>query len=186
LLNRTTSRVIVCLVALLIPTRSGAQSPATTFADLQRVLQAGQEVLVTEADGRRTRNIVVAVTRSELVVRSKSVWSFNGLGPQRTLMEWSVARVRRVDSLWQGALIGYATGFGLGVAACNAHPSDCVPMYVVVGDTLIGGAVGATIDALIRKTVFLKSAPRPFGRATITLSPSFGTKTSGASLTLQF
>ena len=185
-MNRVTSRVIVCLVALLIPARSGAQAPATTFADLQRVVQAGQEVFVTEANGRRTRNIVVDVTPSELIVRSKPVWRFKGLGPRRIFMESSVVRVTRVDSLWQGALIGYATGFGLGVASCNAHSSDCVPMYVVVGDTLIGGAVGATIDALIRKTVFLKAASRAFAGATFTLAPSFATKTTGASLTLQF
>ena len=185
-MNRATSRVVVCLVALLIPTRSEAQSPATTLADLQRVLQAGDEVFVTEANGRRSRNVVVDVTPSELIVRSKSVWRFKGLGPRRLVMESSIARVTRVDSVWQGALIGYATGLGLGLASCNADRGDCVPMYAVAGPTLIGGAVGATIDALIRKTVFLKAASRAYGGGTFTVSPSFGTKTTGASLTLKF
>jgi hypothetical protein len=103
-----------------------------------------------------------------------------------SLTESSVTQVRRVDSVWQGALIGYAAGFGLGIAACRANESECVPEAAVLSTTLLGGLVGVSIDAAIRKTVYLNATHRGRGRAMITFLPLINMKTTGASASLRF
>lgn len=187
-MHRTAWQVILCVTALmLLSTSSGAQSPATSFDELRRILVPGQEVIVTGADGRRTAERVLSITESSLEVRSDSLFSFRVPGPARRLTESSVIRVRRVDSLQNGVLIGSAVGFGLGVANCRAN-QDCVTLFSVpvLVPTLIGGAVGATIDAVIKKTVYLNGTRPATGRTIITLSPLINAKTTGASVSLRF
>ena len=51
-MHRTAWQVILCVTALLLlSTTSGAQSPATSFDELRRILVPDQEVIVTRADG---------------------------------------------------------------------------------------------------------------------------------------
>ena len=92
----------------------------------------------------------------------------------------------RVDSVWNGALIGYAAGFGLGVASCHAYKGECEPFFLVAGRTLVGGAIGGTIDAAIRKTVYLNGRLGASDRVSLSVSPLLGTGTTGAQLKLQY
>jgi hypothetical protein len=186
-MNRIAWQVVVWVMAVvLLPTSGAAQPPATSFDDLRHVLVPGQEVLVAWADGRRTRETVFAVTAASLDVQSKSVFRFRGPGPRMSLTESSVSSVKRVDSVWQGALIGYAAGFGLGVAGCRANERECVPIAAVLLPTLLGGLVGASIDAAIRQTVYLNGTPRAGRRAVVTLSPVINMTATGAAMTLRF
>jgi hypothetical protein len=182
MVNRRGWQVVVCVSFLmLLASSSGAQSPATSFDELRRLLIPGQEVILTRADGRQSRERVLSVTESALDVQSKSMFRFRAPGPRMSLAESAVTRVTRVDSLWHGALIGYAAGLGLGIAACQANEGDCVPVAAVLFPTMLGGLVGASIDAVIRKTVYLNGTRRAAGQAMFTVAPVIDMKTTGAS-----
>ena len=186
-MNRTAWQVIACITALILfSTSSRAQPPATSFDELRRVLRGGQEVVVTDVNGRQTRNVVATVNAAQIVLLSKSILTFRRLGPPRQYVESQIAKVARVDSVWNGALIGYAAGFGLGVASCKTYEGDCAPFFSVAGLTLIGGALGATIDAAIRKTVYLNGRLGASGRVSLSVSPLLGTGKAGAQLKLHY
>jgi hypothetical protein len=185
---RTPCQVVACVAALMLfPSISGAQPPATSFEELLPLLRPGQEVIVVHADGRRTRERVLAVTSSSLEMQSKSLLRYRAPGPRTSYSESAITSILLVDSVWQGALIGYAAGFGVGVARCRAD-DDCLhgdlvaPLLI----TLAGGAIGATVDAAIRKTVYLNGTLRPAGRATIGVSPLVAPRTTGVSVSLKF
>jgi hypothetical protein len=187
-MTRTEWRVVMCFAALtLFPSISGAQPPAASFDELRPMLPAGQEVIVTHADGRRTRERVLAVTPSSLEMQSKSMNRRRALGPATSYAESAITSIKRVDSVWEGMVIGFAAGFGLGVAQCRAD-DECllaIPVAPIL-ITLTGGLIGATVDALIRKTVYVNGTRRAPGRASIALSPWLAPKTTGVSVSLKF
>ena len=112
-MTRTEWPVVVCVAALtLFPSISGAQSPATSFEELRPLLPPGQEVIVRHADGRRTRERVLEVSASSLDMQSKSMNRRRALGPRTSYAESAITSIKRVDSVWQGLVIGSAAGVG--------------------------------------------------------------------------
>jgi hypothetical protein len=186
--DRILWQIVACVTALtLFPTSSGAQSPATTFSELRQVLRPGEQVIVTHADGRRTREIVVALSDTSLELRSKSMFRFRSPGPRTTHSESSIVKVKRVDSAANGILIGLGIGAGLGIAGCMAQreQNSCalVAYMPVVFGSLMGGLSGGLVDAALRKTIYRDGTQ---GSAAIVFSPLINTKTTGASLSLRF
>jgi hypothetical protein len=102
------------------------------FAELQRVLAPGETIIVTTIAGR-TRERVISVSDSTLEARTQSVFRSRRSGPLRTIAAPVVLRVQRVDSINNGALIGLATGAGVGIALCSGPGADCAGfLYVPV------------------------------------------------------
>jgi len=189
-INRIERDLVACVIALLLfPSSSLAQSPATTFDELRRVLRPGDQVTVTSTGDQRTHVFVVAVSDTSLDVRAKPMFRFRQPGPLTTYTESSVDKVTRVDSLNNGALIGLGIGVGLGAALCasQSEAESCGQAFYtpVLFAAVAGMLTGVAIDVVIRKTLYRRGAPQA-GRASITFSPLINAKTTGASLSVGF
>jgi hypothetical protein len=133
------------LSVLFTPAIALAQPPATSFADLARIVERGDTVTVVDDAQARTRGVVFAIA-AEVVLRADGVnrrWSAAGI---------SEVRRRQPDSLWNGALIGAAIGGGLSSLnyldnECRGDPA-CAQAVAIYG--AIGAGVGALVDSLIR------------------------------------
>ena len=158
--------------SLLVLTLLVAQTPAPEATVATLDVRRGEKVIVvTESETIRGR--VLRVAADGLVLKDES--------GQRTVALHTLSRVERQrDSVWNGALTGYAVGFGLGFVAVIANPCDeyaflCWdgPGFGALFGALftgpIGMAGGAITDALIKRprVVFDRGASsRP--RAAIT------------------
>ena len=148
-------------LAIFVTSAADAQQVATSFAQLQVLLKAGDTVYITENRGQpewQTR--IVGVTASSLAVSADGV--------RRELSENNVQRIRRrlPDSRKNGALIGFLVGAAGSTAAAKgleSPPGSCAG-GCLAGNVLYGGGVGALvglgIDALIqgKKDIYLKDA----------------------------
>ena len=189
--NRISWHVTAFVTALMLfPTGSGAQTPATSFDGLRGLLQLGNDVVVTDSNGRRTRGRVVIVTASslDLAVDTRR-FLFLRQRTQQSFADTVVTMVTRVDSRKEGAIIGFAAGFvPIMLAPCDSRDDGgyCFFAKVTFGPMFgaLGAAIGAFIDGRLNKTVYRAGAP--VAPVTITLSPLLSTKTTGASLSLRF
>ncbi len=95
---------------VLLAARSEAQAIAENFDQLRFRLQAGDTVYIVDGTGQEQEARVLDVSSSLLAVSID--------GTRRSLAEPDVTRIRRrlPDSLRNGAIIGAATGSGLGIA----------------------------------------------------------------------
>lgn len=189
--NQILRHLTACVTALMLfPTSSGAQSPATTFDELRLVLHDGNDVVVTDSNGRRTRGKLVSVTTSSLdlvverprflILRERSNQSFT---------DTVVTTVTRIDSRREGVIVGFFAGFvPVMHVPCDSRDDggSCAFAKIAYGPVcgVLGAAIGMVIDGSINKVVYRTGAPvRP---VTITLSPLLNAKTTGASLSLRF
>jgi hypothetical protein len=190
-MNRYLWSVTACAtVLILFPASSGAQAPATSFDGLRLVVQDGSEVVLTNSDGRRIRGKLVSVTTSSLalvVERPRFLILRERL--HQSFTEAAVTTVTRIDSRWEGAIIGFLAGFvPVVLPPCPSNDVDgCGLVKVVLGPLAgaLGAAIGVAIDGSINTIVYRNGNPS-VGGATITLSPLINTKTAGASLRLRF
>jgi hypothetical protein len=167
------------IIALSLWLPAPAQVPAADPTASTLPLKPGEKVIVTRA--RTTGTLAGRVLRladDGLVLENGDVVQ---TVPYRDLDRV----VRRRDSIWNGALIGYAAGFGAGAAlaaadGCNRRPGSFDPCFddtglVVAFGALISGpigmAAGAIGDALRRKphVVFDRLAPP---HATMAVTPA--------------
>jgi hypothetical protein len=151
--------------AVLLPQGLSAQTIATSFADLQKLLKTGETVFVTDTDGHRTKGEVAKISLSSLIILTPAA---------RTFATTDVSEIRRSNSLKNGALIGLVVGAAVGaagIAAMCADGPDCGPWLGVGAESAgIGAAVGAGIDALVGKggRVLYRS---PQGARRVRISP---------------
>jgi hypothetical protein len=155
----------LAVFVFLVPSPAAAQTAASSFEDLRRVLKNGQTVVVTEPSGQRTTGKVADVSPSALVVLAPDA---------RTFAAATVAEIRGPDTLRSGALTGLVVGAGAGVAmveAMCADGPDCGPVVQVIGIAAgIGAAIGAGIDALMKNRGRVLYRPRP-QTFSLTISP---------------
>jgi len=87
-----------------------AQSTATSFEGLQAALTGGREVIVRDAEGRKTRGRVSSVSQDQLVIKknTSAILRLFGRSQERTFGADAVTRIEIVDSTWNGALVGAA------------------------------------------------------------------------------
>ena len=148
-------------IAILGSGSASAQTIATSFEELRKVVKDGQTVIVVAANGERTKGRIAAVSFSPPALEL--------LAPTpRTFLEPAVAEIRATDGLRNGALIG--AGVGLGFALWDylidpSEPGNAIIFTVAIG---AGAAIGAGIDALIGGRVLYRS--RQTGRR-LTISP---------------
>ena len=171
-----TVRLVACslIVALVLPHRGEAQPQAgpevaSSFEDLQRTLQPGETVYVTDARGAETRGRLVLLSGAEL--------HLNADGERHTFPALTVATVARPirDPVRNGVLIGMSAGAGLGIVGAAtgrlvddqcAPPGNC-GLQTAFARVLIGAAWGALAGWLIdkhtqgRKVVYLRRPAQP-------------------------
>lgn len=138
---------------------------AGTFDELKFVVAPGEKVRMVLSDGRRVTGSVTTLSPDTLAMR------INGKTRLFRPEDIDSVRQRRADSVKGGAIAGFAVGAGLSVA------SGCGRCHI--GFALayggIGAAVGAGIDALIKKEVVVfrgKNAKSPRVFVEPQLSPS--------------
>jgi hypothetical protein len=157
------------------------QAPGGTPADLSEVLTPGTTAWITEIGGSEERTRIVDL--SDDVVVSTSA------GATRRVRRSQIARVRvrRADSILDGALIGAGAGLASHLLGCRLME----PWDVCLHDTgpqltfaAIGAGIGMGADALIRgwQTVF----EAPSGGTRLRVLPAAAPGAAGLHLSLSF
>ena len=173
----------VALAVALLPI--DAQAQTVVFPDLASHIRSGDRVSLTDRDGTRVEGEVADLTASSLTLL------LDASATKRVFPEATVSRIVVKDSLRNGALIGLAAGALpgaiLGVYATSLCEGDdgCAVLLPVVGGAFYGGigaAIGAGIDALIKKTIDVSRQPR----ASVTLAPVFGPNQQGIRVSIRF
>lgn len=107
-------------------------------------LKVGQRVMLA-ADGSRPLKVtILEIGPDWLEVAPPN-------GPPRRIPAKRIAKIQRGDSVWDGALIGLATGAGFAGSRYTSCQINCYGAFVpVLGG--IGAGIGALIDAMRRTT----------------------------------
>jgi len=172
----------VAVMSLLLGSDAAAQTPVRSFAELQPLLKPGQTVIVTTDEGGKTAGQVVSILGNQLEIRKG--------GTRYVFTEDAVGRIQHEDGVWNGSLIGIGVGVLLArafVAKCRStpfpeRPSGCETAELsYVWDPLLGWLVGALVDDLIKKSLYVSPRPSP-----IALTPLVGRGRLGVAVTIQF
>jgi hypothetical protein len=154
-------------LAIVVGSATAAQSqPTTTFEDLGRVIAPGDAITLTDARGQRTKGRLSELSPSELVVVADEARRFNVS---------EVGRIDRADGLWNGVLIGAATGAAIGLggalASRGSEPNGYYWLYIGLwAAPAAGAAAGALVDRASTATVYV--APPRASRAPVVIAPS--------------
>jgi hypothetical protein len=188
MLTRLTHYPWIAMVGalLLLASSSAAQDIATTFDQLRFKVSPGDTVYVTDQTGEEFTATIVEISQDTLVV------SVNGSPREYRSNDVRRIRQRLPDSLWTSALIGLGAGAGLGAAvgatseACSfsGNARDCAGPAVAFG--LIGLAVGAGIDALIKDRKPIYEMPRATAQSRLLLVPQVSSRGGSVLLVRQF
>ena len=155
------------LAAILFVAGDARAQDVSSFSDLPRVLEAGQRVIVREADGRVSRGKVVSVDEHRLEIQWRR-WLF--ARRERSFTGATVESIKVKDSDWNGMLVGAGAGLLAGwlvdLQCCRDFP--IAPVGAVLG-ALSGAAVGSLIDQSINEVAYRKAA-----RSRVTVAPLLG------------
>lgn len=161
----------------LVLAASGAEAQtAHSFDELQRILKAGQMVVVTDETGRETKGKVADVSPSSLVLLEleitrdgREAWT-----AKRTFANAVVRKIVLRDSLWNGSLIGLGVGavpgviLGAGIATyCYNEATECSSLgaLIAAGIAAAGAGIGAAIDGARNRVVFVSRQRTPTSRS---------------------
>lgn len=165
-------RIIVVLLVLGCAHAAIAQTPVDSFAELSKVVQNGNTVFVQDDNGERTKGRITDLSNN-------SIQLMTGGFRNRTLTLPAdrVMRISKVDSKWNGFVIGVIAGAvpglllgkGLKNWCENESGSHCNNVYAYVGAPfgLVGGWIGSAIDGKIDGQTLV------FRRPGITMSVKF-------------
>ena len=148
------SAVLGVALALLSPAATTAQAIATSLQQLQG-LGSARTVTLADRNGHEFRGTIAEVSESCLCLQMRrEVRCFDAV-------DIDSVRVRKEDSLANGALIGAAVGSGLSSLIfldneCRDDPS-CYAGVAFYGG--IGAAAGLIVDALIHRNLVVYAAP---------------------------
>ena len=174
---RFESEMLGVALVVLACTAASAQPVATTLDQLQRHV-SDRTVTVTDVNGHEFRGSLANVSESQLCLQiRRGLRCFDAV-------DVDTVRVRKEDSLANGALIGAAVGGGLTSLIfldneCRDDPSCHGAVAFYAG---VGAAAGLIVDALIHGSLVVYAAPSRKG-PTLTMGP-MGLK--GMRLTLLF
>jgi hypothetical protein len=188
-------------VPLLVsaPLRAGAQVVATSFEELKAVVKPGDTIDVTDASGKKIKGRLGELSASslELLVRKTGPDGRDTFVPQARLSERDVQQIRleRRDSLWNGALIGFAPGAAIGMGILfGGAGCDCYTIAsrapIAFGTMLFAGGIGAVIGVAIdasmieRTTVYFRTPARR--SVSLQISPRFSTSSTGIQMRVGF
>jgi hypothetical protein len=184
-------------LVFVAPHQANAQVVATSFEELRAIVKPGDTVLVTEANGRKTRARLGELTPSslEILVRKTGPDGRETFVPQSRLAERDVRQIQvdRGDSVLNGTLIGLAVVGGPWLLACNpatdwCYYNDGANLYrgIALITSGIGAGVGALVDAGIRERVLVYYQTPARGSSGMAVSPFASKSAAGMQLTWRF
>ena len=176
-------------VLLLFGSTAGLAQQASSFEQLQVLVQKGDQVSVTTGDGKVTKGSVEAVSASSLrLVRNRVPIE---------MAQMDVLEIKKKDPIADGVktgiLAGATVGAGVGVlgALFSCAHADCAP-EAVAGVALsigfcagIGAGIGALADAVSNRNPVVYRAP-PRTAARIRITPLLSAERKGVRLSLSF
>lgn len=159
-------------MAVMVAVLSGRADAQELASDLNQLrVKPGDVLTVTDTGGQRVQGRLTQLDNLGIVLelRDKQKRHFDG---------HMVATIEKRDSKKNGALIGLATGFGLGALTYFVYPPSAPVMALFCGG--IGAAVGTGIDALIRRqrVIYAKS------KTTVSVAPVIDRHRKGVVFTL--
>jgi hypothetical protein len=159
-----------------------AQPVASSLAEVKGLASAASKVTVTDTKGQEFRGTIAEASESVLSLRIGSdIRRFDAVDVRSV-------RVRKEDSLANGALIGAVVGGGLTSLLfldneCRDDPVCYSAVAVYAG---IGAVAGLAIDALLHGTVVVFTAPPPGAQHLFTVAPMVARGGRGVWLTIAF
>jgi hypothetical protein len=158
-----------------------AQTPEVARRSLEAALTPGMTVWITESGGQEARARIVGVSGDAVTATAD--------GDIRRFRMADVARVRvrRSDSVLNGALIGAGAAVASGLSLCRlTEPwencrDDVGPMLRIGA---LGAGIGIGVDALIRGHRTIYEAPN--GSTRLRAAPIVGRGAGGLQLSLTF
>src|SRR5262245_26336602 len=161
---------------------AGAQQPVSSLEELKVLQNTSSSVTVTDTKGQDFRGTVTDASPTQLSLR------IGNATRQFPVADVRSVRVRREDSLANGALIGLAVGGGLAslIFLDNECHDDPECYTIVAFDAGIGPLAGLGIDALIHRHAVVYSAPASGARPAVTVAPLIARGKTGVRLTVAF
>jgi hypothetical protein len=175
------------LVTMLPVAPAGAQEVATSFEELRRLVTPGETIYVTGARGTISKGRLAGLSAVSLQLQVDR----DAGAPPVSLSESDVNNivVHRSDPLWNGMLIGFASGavpvalIGIGAGA----PASAGEVAVVTaGYGVIGLLTGLLIDFLNKENVTIYVHRPRTESSRIRLSPIAGESAVGVRLSAKF
>ena len=177
--------ILLAAVSLLLAVAlAAAQEPVRDFSQLDTRLRPGDTIWVTDAQGREVKGEIVDLAPDSLTLKAGPARRF---GPA----DATLIRQRRHDPLWNGALIGFAVGGGLGLGMGNFSGSwdwgDAATGAVIFGG--IGAGIGVGFDALIpgkKQVVYRAPGPGAASHARLSIAPVVTRRSKGLAVSFAF
>lgn len=177
---------VLTLTLSLLANSALAQAPVGSLTALQRQLQTGMSIVVTDVDGQQIKGRVPTLSADglEIVVRDVT----------RRFAQDEIALIeqRRADHVLNGAAIGAGVASGatlaLYILVCGGG-EDCSGVAKVFGSyAVIGALIGATIDASIRplRPIFAAGVRDATIKPEWAVSPVIGRGKAGGVVSVRF
>jgi hypothetical protein len=142
-----TTRSALAVVVLLMPAitvSATAQTVATSYEELRRILTRGQNVVVIDPAGETVRGRVTDVSPESFDLTTGD-WRSAESGQRRTFTDGPLTARQRNDKLTNGLLIGFAVGAVAGGLAlsreCYRDGNDCTDYGGAGGMFVIGAGI---------------------------------------------
>jgi len=175
-------RTIALALAAATLTASLSEAQNASFDRLALRLNQGDQVTVTDSEGRETKGRIVDLSPSTLSLETA------GLRRDLTGGDVSVIQRRYHDPLGNGALIGFVSGVAFIATLVAAECPDCrndpevMPWYALFGAA--GAGIGMGFDALHQGSrVVYRAAPSD---RRLAVSPVVSRERQGVSVSLGF
>lgn len=185
-----TYTLVAVVVAMMTASPAFAQEPASSWAELSKVVKRGHVVFVEDERGERFKGNITELSDSSLQLMTTGVG-----GREMTFPSNSVRRVSRVDSRLNGFLIGAAIGVAGGLYSASMvdmlfenEASNADWTYPVFGAVmgLAGGGIGYAIDGAIDGQKLVYARRGGAGGSQVRLNPIAGKGVGGVRLSVQF
>jgi hypothetical protein len=187
-INVTTRLVAIgWILTFALPAIAAGQSPAGSFDTLDQQLKPGQQVIVTEAGGRRAKGRLLDVDGTGLTLLVDEGYDERSL----TISAANVSTIRKNDSLLNGFLIGLGAGLAGGeiwvynVCGPRGYDDECRAIATPIGWAAFGGG-GAVIGTLIDKFTTRLVYQAPDGRARLHVRPVVARTQQGVRVSWSF
>jgi hypothetical protein len=185
-MTRHLAATVAVAIVLIGGTKSAeaqAVEQAASFEQLQMLVRPGDVITVIDDNGTKLRGRLTGLSSSSLQLDT-------GNGP-RTFEQSKVQtiRQRRGDSLANGAWAGLGIGMAIPAIALILLRDECYCTAAEVAAVIgayggLGAGIGVGVDALIRGTKTIYSAPAAPNR--VFLTPLLTRGGSGMSVTVRF
>ena len=179
---RTLRMAAALTFAAMCPVTASAQQAVSSLDELKVLQSTNSPVTVTDTSGHEFRGTLVDASHAGVSLR------IGGKTQPFAAADVRTVRVRKEDSLANGALIGLAVSAGLTslIFLDNECRDDASCYLGVAFDSLLGTLAGTAIDALVHRHVVVYTAPGSGGRSSFTVAPVTTRTSAGLRVTFAF